>query len=650
MCGIAGIFNYSLSLSKSEATNIAINMANKLEHRGPNDFGIWSSTDNLITFAHQRLSIQDLSKNGHQPMYSKKNNLTIIFNGEIYNHFELRKLFSSSYSWNGSSDTETLIALFEKFGVEKTVKKIDGMFAIALWDQKKHELYLIRDRFGEKPLYYGIVNRSLIWGSELKSLKEFPFWKNEMDPSVLQNYIHRSFVSGNDSIFKQIKKIPPGSFSKFKIKNSIILEKKIQFWSIENQIQQSKSKPFQGSLKDAANEVKLNMKRIIKNQLISDVPVGIFLSGGVDSRLITSLAKNQLNTNVKTFSVGFNNKEYDESLEAKKVSDYIGTDHSSIDFKPLDALNLVSEIPRIYDEPFADATQMPSIILSRLAKKSVSVVLSGEGGDELFGGYNRYISGPKIFRILNLLPMNLNIALSRLIRIIPPSKIDALVKYLGGIPRDKSEIKQLSRKLYKLSNLLNSNSESDLYNNMRFLWNHNSPFNFYNKDINKNDLLEMPKSLFFENMMASDSKQYLPDDLCVKIDRASMASGLEVRLPFLDHNLFSLAWSLPNKYKINNGIGKVVLRSILSESLPGLSISNYKQGFSIPLASWLRFELKDWASDLLSYESLSQFNIFDHIQINKVWNDHLNEKNNYEYDIWSLLMFIEWARYNRIRV
>ncbi len=650
MCGFVGFLNYSFKYSSNECINITKLMAKQIIHRGPDDSGFWSSGDGKINLAHQRLSIQDLSQAGHQPMHSSGNRFTLVFNGEIYNHLELRKLFDISHSWRGNSDTETLVALFEKYGVNEAIQLVDGMFSIALWDHSSETLYLIRDRFGEKPLYYANTGKCFIFASELKSLQKHPSWNNKINIDSLTEYFQFSFIPGANSIYENTSKVKPAEIIQIQIKNQKLIQNKINFWSIEDQISLSKETPFVGTLQDAAVEVESVLTRIIRQQLVADVPVGVFLSGGVDSRLITSLAQQEASHDLKTFNVGFNLEEYDESKTAQLVSNKLETTHSSINFSANDALTIVQELPLIYDEPFADATQMPAILLSRLAKKSVSVSLSGEGGDELFGGYNRYTSGVRIYQIVKKLPKILRVILIKLIRILPPSQLDYLSNYVERALKGRINLNQLSRKLYKLSNLIESSSEVEFYNNMRLFWSAGPPINSRSNSVVKSNMVNLPSLTFSEKMMATDTQIYLPDDLCVKVDRAAMSTSLETRLPFLDRELFNLAWSLPEKYKINDGVGKVILRNILDKRMPNFHTPANKQGFSLPLGSWLRGDLKEWAEDLLSYDALKSYSVLNRDHIRNIWEQHLSEKNNYEYDIWSVLMFIEWAKKNKVTV
>jgi len=653
MCGLAGIINYRSKSSISECKNIASLMADQIKHRGPDDFGFWQSSNGQITFSHRRLSIQDLTNAGHQPMVSKSKKLILEFNGEIYNHLELRKLFDPSYLWTGSSDTETLLALFEKYGIDKTIEKIEGMFVIALWNESTNELNLIRDRFGEKPLYYLNDNNHFIFASEIKALKVTPWMKNDIDLNSLALYFQHSFVPGEAVIYENVKKLLPGQILKIKVKNNLIKQEKIQYWSSETNINLSKENVFLGNLKEASHEVEKALRSSVKKQLVADVPVGIFLSGGIDSSLISILAQQESSTNIRTFNIGFDYKEYDESGDAKSLADNLGANHTSINFSSNEVLPLVERLSNIYDEPFADAAQMPTILLSQHAKQSVSVALSGDGGDELFGGYTRYISGPKILKIINKIPSPLKFFTAKLLRIIPPSQIDMFVNLVNQFSGSKKGLYQLSRKLYALSNIIKSSTEEDLYNNMRFFWKDNLPINNSLRPLavlRSRKISSLVNSSFSENMMATDTNCYLPDNICVKLDRAAMSVGLETRLPFLNHNLFNVAWNLPLNYKINKNSGKLVLKEILKRNLPNYSPPVGKQGFTMPLGNWLREELREWASDLLSYNSLRQYSVLNTYYIVSIWNDHLSQKNNYEYDLWSVLMFIEWARNNKINI
>jgi asparagine synthase (glutamine-hydrolysing) len=653
MCGLAGILNYQYKSSVVECSNIASIMANKIQHRGPDDFGTWGSKDGLITLTHQRLSIQDLSDAGHQPMVSKSKNLVLEFNGEIYNHQELRALFDSSYSWRGNSDTETLVALIEKFGIDKALSCINGMFVIVFWDILNQKLTLVRDRFGEKPLYYFDNKNHFVFASELKALMETPWVSKDIDFDSMSNYFQHSFVKGSNSIFKNIKKLLPGEKISITFKNRKIKKENAFYWSSKDNIEISKNNVFLGSLDDAANEVEKMLRSTIKKQLIADVPVGIFLSGGVDSSLITLIAQQESLNKLKTFNIGFDSKEYDESGQAGSLAKELGVEHSSIFFNAHDALSMVSKLPSIYDEPFADAAQMPTLMLSKIAKEKVSVVLSGDGGDELFGGYTRYISGPKILEIISQLPLSVRVLAEKILSNIPPNYIDNLMKIIIPFLGKNRNFYQLSRKLSSLARLLSASNEEDLYNRMRFFWHRNLPINNSLKplaEIRAYKMMELNNSCFSENMMASDTNCYLPDNICVKFDRAAMSNSLEGRLPFLDHNLFNFAWSLPLSYKINNGEGKIVLRKILKNNSLKMNIPQSKQGFSLPIGSWLKNEMKEWANDLLSYDNLRKYDFLDTNLINDRWQKHLKGGKNYENDIWLLLVFLEWVHQNKVTI
>jgi len=646
MCGIAGFYDPKLRLNNDESESILQKMADSIVHRGPDAEGLLYDQQVGVGFAHRRLSIQDLSDAGHQPMTSDNDRFVLVFNGEIYNHLELRKLLGVDKKWKGHSDTESLVALFECYGVEHTLDLLVGMFAIVLWDCADQLLYLIRDRFGEKPLYYGEMNGALIFGSELKALREHPYWQGEIDYDALAHYFKYSVISGKESIYKGVNKVEAGEIVKINIQdNGLLFHSKI-YWSIDDEIVKSKSSLFTGSFEEATELVRDSLDNIIHRQLLSDVPVGVFLSGGVDSRLISLLAQQELSHKLKTFTVGFDSVEYDESKVAKDVSEYLRTEHYLINFSEKDMLNLVHDLPSIYDEPFADATQMPAILLSRLTKGSVSVALSGEGGDELFGGYNRYIVGSQLLKIINRLPMSLRVVVSKLMCIMPPSQLDNFSTFLRVVTFGKYSVKQLSRKLFKLSSLISSSSDYELFDRMRSFWKDTLPIEY---DVNRFTYDDWSSQhlnsyTFMEKMMIEDTKNYLQDDLCVKVDRAAMSIGLETRLPFLDHNLFSLVWRMPSKYKHDGGIGKPMLRKILADNMPSFTQSTSKQGFSLPLAKWLREGLRDWAGDLLSEDNLIQYDFLDKKHIKCAWKNHLSERDNCEYDLWNMLMFLEWDR------
>lgn len=638
MCGFSGLINFNSRNSRS-SIDIVQRMSSKLEHRGPDSAGIWASKLGNIAFAHKRLAIQDLSAAGAQPFTSSSGKLVIVFNGEIYNHLELRMKYFKDFCFKGSSDTETLIEVIEKFGISKTLSLVKGMFAFSVANLETNKVFLARDIFGEKPLYYFKNKEDIVFASELKSFTGYPFLNKEIDYSALNLFFKYSYISGTSSIYKNIKKLAPGTYLEIDTKEI----KKIfirQYWNIKQEIISSKNNSFKGGINEAIEEGDRLLNKSVRQQLISDVPIGVFLSGGIDSSIVSFFAHKESNYKIKTFNIGFTNSEYDESKDARAFAESLGTNHEELIIKPSDVMSIVNQIPSIYDEPFADATQIPTILLSRMASKSVKVALGGEGGDELFGGYSRYNSGVRLYNQFKNIPPNIRNKLLSLLRFASPSRIDLFLSLIKKIPYDTSFLDQLSRKIYKLSNLTGFESIDNFYNSIR-----SSNLSFLNDDFKPamdEGLLYLEDSSQAEFMMLNDTYDFLPNNLCKKIDMASMASSLEARLPFLDRDLFKFAWSLPENYKISNSTGKLVLRKILEKNMPNIKRSHSKKGFTLPLGDWLREDLKEWASDVLSIDSLEQFDFINAKTVQNAWSEHLSEKNNYEYQIWPLLMFLVW--------
>uniref|UniRef100_A5WC05 asparagine synthase (glutamine-hydrolyzing) n=1 Tax=Psychrobacter sp. (strain PRwf-1) TaxID=349106 RepID=A5WC05_PSYWF len=647
MCGLTG-FMKGTSFSPEMPFRILKKMTDSIDHRGPDSEGHWIDEDNKIAIGHRRLSILDLSDAGHQPMLSDDNRYVIAFNGELYNHLEIRSEIESKFSeiyWNGHSDTETLLKSIEVFGWEGTLKKLIGMFAITLWDKKEKALYLARDRFGEKPLYYGWQGDTFLFGSELKPLTLHPVFEKELNKGTIGLLLKHGYIPAPYSIWNNIFKLPAAHY--LIITEEDTNPKPICYWSFKDLVEKANSNKLEIDDNKAIKNLEDILTQSIKRQMISDVPLGALLSGGIDSSLVAALMQDISDTPIKTFSIGFEDPNFDESKHAEAVADYLGTDHTTLIMKPDDLLDLVPEIAKIYDEPFADSSQLPTTIVSRLAKQHVTVALSGDAGDETFGGYSRYYLIQKLWKSLDKLPHPLRNKLSTLLTTVTPEQSNLLLGWLFSRVNQES----LADKLYKLGERLeNVDSFESLY--LAYVSEINNPTQLI-KGLNSlpqyllGNIDEWPELNHpIEKLMALDTLTYLTDDILVKVDRAAMSASLELRAPFLDHNLVEYAWQLPFEFKYRDGQTKWILRQVLYKHVPKELIERPKQGFGIPLNDWLRGPLKDWAEKLLSVQFLEEQNIFYTDEIRDMWRHHLSGTRHYGARLWSILMFQAWYKEN----
>ena len=657
MCGFTG-FLMSEAGKINEMEEVVSSMNSTLTHRGPDDKGLWIDNDEGIALGHRRLSILDLSTAGHQPMHSLSNRFTMVFNGEIYNHLEIRKELESSkaniFHWKGHSDSETLLAAIEEWGLEKALQLSIGMFSIALWDRDKRVLSLARDRFGEKPLYYGWVNKSFVFGSELKAIKAYPGFNNPICRRALSNYLRFMYVPAPQSIYVDIFKLEPGQYLEIGSKDITGQTVKIKkYWSLEEEIKEAQLNLFTNE-SEALETLESALNESIKMQMLSDVPLGAFLSGGVDSSLIVALMQKQSSQSVKTFTVAFEESEFDESPFAGEIARHLGTNHHELFVSSSEAQGVISKLPVIYDEPFADSSQIPTHLISMAAKKEVTVSLSGDAGDELFGGYNRYFWGPRIWSKISWIPFFMRNMISSSICSISQERWDILGASINKFQKASQGINRLGDKAYKLSETLNNvKSIDDLYFNLISIW-HDSSNIIKGIDLSNaeaiNSSKKYPRSLDLDDassrMMFWDSLNYLPDDILCKVDRAAMACSLETRVPFLDHRVSKIAWQLPTNMKIRGNEGKWALRQILYRHVPRELIERPKAGFSIPLGSWLRGPLRQWAETLLSEDRLIKEGYFYPEPIRTMWSDHLRGKRDWGHKLWTILMFQSWLEEN----
>ena len=639
MCGIAGYLG-----KISYPYNCLDEMANAINHRGPDDKGTWCDEGEGIGLAHARLSILDLSSAGHQPMHSASKNFVLVFNGEIYNHKVLRSELESidQRNWLGHSDTETLLAAIDHWGLEKTLKKVKGMFAIALWDKRNKNLSLACDRIGEKPLYYGWVNDQFVFASELKSIKKFPKFKNLIDRNSLALFLRFNSIPAPHSIYQDIYKLKPGQIIQLHSESKKV--KKFNFWSTEEVYDKGNLSQISATPKEVVDQLEVVLSKAVSSQMQSDVPLGAFLSGGIDSSTIVALMQSQSASQVNTFTIGFNAKEYDEAKHARMVANHIGTNHFEMYVSERDALDVISNLPNIYDEPFADSSQIPTYLVSKFAKQEVSVALSGDAGDELFGGYNRYVFAEKMFSKIMKGPISIRQLISSAILTMTEEKWNTLLNNFLS-----ERFADIGHKLHKVANVLPSKSIHDMHfklvsqihNPSDWLLNANEYKTPLNDDTER--FVELNP---IEQMMAYDLITYLPTDILTKVDRAAMAVSLETRVPFLDLNVIEFSASLPMEFKIRNGVTKWALREVLYKHVPKDLIERPKMGFGVPLAEWLRGPLQDWAESLLDEKRLHQEGFFNVEFVRNKWLEHLSGKRNWHHQLWNVLMFQAWLEKN----
>ncbi len=627
MCGIAGVIKFNQQSVNERLIN---DMITSLHHRGPDSHGVWCHEG--IGLGHVRLSIHDLSTAGHQPMLSHTGRWVIVFNGEIYNYQALRRQLAQEYSlvFKSDSDTEVLINAIEHWGIEQALQKCIGMFAFCAFDREASKMYLARDRFGEKPLYYGQQKNIFAFASELKALKPLKSlaWNFDVDRNVLATYMRYGYVPTPYSIYKNIYKMEPGCY----LVVSEHGETKIHsYWQAKDALSQVK---FAGSYQEAAQTLEQKLQSTLKLQMASDVPLGAFLSGGVDSTTIVALMQSMSTQKINTFSIGFHEDKFNEAEYAREVARYLGTNHTDMYVSEKEALDVIPKLSLMYDEPFADSSQIPTYLVSKIAKSKVTVSLSGDAGDELFGGYNRYFLAQNLKR---------RILDKELIRFGISNIPNSLLKALGKAP---SKYVHFSDKLMKLKQIVKNSGRSgeSLYQQICSQI-YQTDFVLGGNELATLDhdrLIGAREMSFQEWMMYTDSQTYMMDDILTKVDRAAMAVSLETRVPFLDHRIFEFAWSLPLEYKIKNGIGKCVLRDVLYQYVPQELIDRPKMGFGVPLAKWLKGDLKDWAESLLNLKLLTQQGYLEPSVVQRYWQQHLHNKNNWQAALWNILMFQAW--------
>ena len=645
MCGIAGLINRDPldSFALSPALEL---MINQIIHRGPDSHNVWLHPSKQLGLGHTRLAILDLTVNGIQPMQSESRNFTISYNGEIYNHLQLRKdLGLSSKIWKGTSDTETLLACIEAWGLDDTLCKVHGMFAFALWDEAKKKLFLCRDRFGEKPLYYGWASkpkRQFIFSSELQSIQSLSIFDQKLNIKYIDRFLKTNNFGGDQTIYDKIYKVLPGSYVEFNL-TSMSFELK-KYWSSYERAAIAKDNPFDGTYKDAVNELEILLNAVISDQMISDVPIGCFLSGGLDSSLVASIMAAQSSIPINTFSIGQHGPG-NEAEKAKKIAESIGANHTEQFIDADTAIELIPNIFDFYGEPFADSSQIPTFLVSMLAKKKVTVALSGDAGDEIFGGYNRYEYAQRYWPKIQSIPVSVRSKISKYIQ-----HISFPVGQTSSLTGIDLKWENISLKLQKVSQSIHCENIFELHDSLLApshpLIQESIRSNSFQGQINP--VFNDNKFEDFEKMMIADLDSYLSDDILVKVDRAAMRNSLETRVPFLDHRIFEFMWSLPPKYKIHKGKTKMLSRSVLSQYLSNDLFDQPKTGFGMPIGDWLRGPLKSFASDILFDSPLNSINIIDLDALKNLWKEHNSKKYDHSSQIWSLISLAIWLKKNKI--
>jgi asparagine synthase (glutamine-hydrolysing) len=649
MCGLTGYWRAS-GHSTQEAQAIVGAMARQITHRGPDDQGVWTDADAGFALAHRRLSILDLSPQGHQPMLSHCGRYVLAFNGEVYNFAAIREELEQAGvapAWRGHSDTEVMLAAIAAWGLEAALKKFVGMFAFALWDRETRTLSLARDRLGEKPLYYGWQGEALLFGSELKALKAHPAFRAEIDRDALTLFLRHNAIPSPYSIYQGIHKLPPGTFLQLHAGQKDA--RPVAYWSARSVAEAGQRNLFRGSDAEAVSELERLLAQAVGGQMVADVPLGAFLSGGIDSTTVVALMQAQSRRPVKTFTIGFNETGYNEAEYAHAVARHLGTEHTDLYVTPQDAIDVIPGLSAVYDEPFADSSQIPTCLVSGLARQHVTVSLSGDGGDELFGGYNRYFWARNLWRKLGWAPRPLRAALAGVLTTLPPSSWDTAFQKLEQWLPARLRYANPGDKLHKAAEILAVRSPEEIYLGLVSHWKHpaqlvpgsHEPLTLLTDPARRADLPD-----FEHRMMYLDTVTYLPDDILTKVDRAAMSVSLETRVPLLDHRLVEFAWTLPLDMKIRHGQGKWLLRQVLYRHVPQALMDRPKMGFGVPIDHWLRGPLKDWAATLIEPGRLTREGFFDPAPIQRKWAEHQSGSRNWSYYLWDVLMFQQWQEHN----
>jgi asparagine synthase (glutamine-hydrolysing) len=650
MCGIAGFIDPSVS-SHEDAERLVLRMTSKLRHRGPDDSGRWIDVESGVVLGHTRLAILDLSETGKQPMHSHSGRFCITFNGEIYNHSVLRKtLIGSGLQFRGTSDTEVILAALDAWGIHETLERMSGMFAIAIWDKHRNALTLCRDRLGEKPLYYAVIGGRVAFASELKALMQVPFIDRALDYDALATYLKYGYVPDTTCIMQGVRKLPAGAF--LTIPRESLSSGYIQplagnannrpapYWSIGDSGASGQAKVYEND-KDAIDELDSILHTVVEQQSIADVPIGAFLSGGIDSTLVTAVMQAESDRPVRTFTIGFDDPRFDEAPLASKIAEYLGTEHVEEYVSAEEALALVPDLQTIFDEPFADSSQIPSLFVARVARRHVTVCLSGDGGDEIFGGYNRYSSTERYWNKVRWMPGHIRKAIGTLAYQLPFSWAEAILPKINS----GSPIQSIAKKAQKLADVIAGDNLERIYEGL--ISYQRRPEQLLREAFTLDEgvwdsVWRNSESAFLEKAMLFDVLQYLPGDQLARVDRTSMSVSLETRLPLLSREVAQFSRRIPLDMKVRNHQGKWILRQLLNRYVPKKLTDRPKMGFSVPIRDWIRGPLKSWAESQLSRERIESDGIFDAAAVQKLLEDHLSRRSDNCNVLWALIMFQSW--------
>jgi len=652
MCGIVGFLGGRWGRD-AQPEVVLERMADAIAHRGPDDAGYWTDHPRRIALGHRRLSIQDISSAGHQPMSSASSRYTIVYNGEIYNHWQLRDLLENAGrapAWRSSSDTETLLAGFDAWGIQGTLERSNGMFAFAVWDKHTGTLFLARDRIGEKPLYYGWQGRAessvFLFGSELTAFRAHPAFENTINRGAVSLQLRYGYVPAPYSIYEGIAKLKPGCLL------SLSLDRREptiwSYWSAAQVAETGSAQRFSGSTEQAVDALELLLRDSVRQRMLADVPVGAFLSGGVDSATVASLMQTESSRPVKTFTIGFHDKGYDEAKHAKAISRHLGTEHTELYVTADQAMDVIQHLPTLYSEPFSDSSQIPTFLVSQLARQHVTVSLSGDGGDELFCGYRRYHAALNMWGKMARLPAPLRNLVATGITGISPQLWSGLADRIKLFLPHGLRNANVGHRLHKGAEVLKCKSIDDVYLRLVSQW--ENPAAAIIGGVGPSTLMTgnappLQGLDAVQRMMALDLIAYLPDDILTKIDRAAMGVSLETRVPFLDHRVVEFAWSLPQSMKVQDGQTKWALRQVLFRHVPRELIERPKMGFGVPIADWLRGRLREWAESLLDESRLRHEGFFEPALVREKWTEHLSGERNWQRELWGVLMFQLWLEH-----
>lgn len=647
MCGLTGFLDFACQTDEALLRAIATAMTGTLHHRGPDDGGVWVDAMAGVALGSRRLAIVDLSCGGHQPMPSHSGRYVVAFNGEIYNFRTLRQTLEQNGvpAFRGHSDTEVMLAAIERWGLQAAVERFVGMFAFAVWDRREQVLHLGRDRLGEKPLYYGWRGETFLFGSELKALREHPDFQGTIDRQALLPFLRYGYIPAPSTIYEGIFKLPPGTMLTIG-RQADDRPRPVPYWSIDHVVTTGLANPFRGSESEARDQLDTLLRAAIRDQMLADVPVGALLSGGIDSSTVVALMQAESVQTVRTFTIGFEEARFNEAESARAVAQHLRTDHTELYLTPREAMLVIPDLPTVYDEPFADSSQIPTFLVSRLARQDVTVALSGDGGDELFGGYERYAWGNTIWNTVGWMPPGLRRALAGAVRAIPSTSWEAGLKPLRSVLPPRVARRVTGDKLHRLAGFLVADGPGDMYQTL--ISSCDNPGAIVigtgeaSHDLGDGLRCWAGAGNFVQRAMCYDTKSYLPNDILTKVDRASMGVSLEARAPLLDHRVVEFAWQIPFGMKMQERRSKWLLRQVLYQYVPHTLVERPKSGFGVPIGEWLRGPLREWAEALLDEQRLRDDGFFNPEPIRRTWAAHLAREHDRHYHLWDVLMFQAW--------